>query len=92
FPPFPAHYLPTQQQAILLEWRDRVLHASAHGQPLPEFPEHLIAPVLDNTWHDTAEAVLGNWMGCMYQVTHQDRRKPFMDNVNPDNPLNLDIV
>lgn len=92
FPPFPAHYLPTLQRAILLEWRDQALHARAHDQPVPDFPEHLIAPALDNTWHDTAEAVLGNWMGCMYQVTHNDRRKPFMDDVDPDNPLKLDIV
>jgi homoserine O-succinyltransferase len=89
FPPFPANYVPRLEQAILLEWRDRVLDAVARNQPLPEFPEALVAPHLDNTWHDTGEAVLGNWMGCMYQVTHRDRRKPFMDGIDPNDPLNL---
>ncbi len=89
FPPFPVNYIPPLGQAILLEWRDRVMHSMHQQTQVPEFPETLIAPYLDNTWHDTGEAVLGNWMGCMYQVTHRDRRKPFMDGINPDDPLNL---
>jgi len=44
---------------------------------------------LDNTWHDTADAVVGNWMGLIYQITNSDRRKPFMDNVDPEDPLGL---
>lgn len=92
FPPFPANYIPPLEQAILLEWRDRLLAAATRGKPLPDFPEALVAAHLDNTWHDTAEAVLGNWMGCMYQVTHRDRRKPFMEGINPDDPLNLYAV
>jgi homoserine O-succinyltransferase len=48
-----------------------------------------VARRLDNTWHDTAEAVVGNWMGTVYQVTHRDRRIPFMDGVDPDDPLSL---
>jgi homoserine O-succinyltransferase len=89
FPPFPDHYVPRREQAILLEWRDNVLAAVRTGKPLPEFPEALVAPHLDNTWHDTAGGVISNWLGCMYQVTHRDRNKPFMDGVNPDDPLGL---
>ena len=48
-----------------------------------------MAQRLDNTWHDTAEAVVGNWMGAVYQVTHRDRRIPFMEGVDPDDPLGL---
>jgi homoserine O-succinyltransferase len=59
---------------------------------LPEFPEALVAPNIDNTWHDTGEAVIGNWMGCMYQVTSADRRQPFMAGVDPENPLDLDWI
>ena len=44
---------------------------------------------VDNTWRDTAGGMLGNWMGLIYQITHSDRRKPFMEHVNPDDPLNL---
>lgn len=92
FPPFPDNYIATHEQAILLEWRDRLLHAARHGQPLPEFPEAVILPRLDNTWHDSAEAVVGNWMGCMYQTTSADRRQPFMAGIDPDNPLGLDWI
>jgi homoserine O-succinyltransferase len=88
-PPFPEHYLARHEQAILLEWRDRLRDAVAGGTALPEFPEALVAPNIDNTWHDTGEAVIGNWMGCMYQVTHRERSKPFMDEINPNDPLGL---
>ena len=61
----------------------------AKGDPIPEFPEELVLDTLDNTWHDTAEAVIGNWIGLVYQVTHQDRAIPFMDDIDPDDPLGL---
>jgi homoserine O-succinyltransferase len=89
YPPFPAHYLRPREQAILLEWRDHLLAATARGEPAPAFPEHLVAPHLDNTWHDTAEAVIGNWLGCMYQVTHHERARPFMDGIDANDPLGL---
>ncbi len=88
-PPFPDNYLRPHEQAILTEWYGRVQAALVAGQGLAEFPESLVAHNLDNTWHDTAEAVIGNWMGCMYQVTHRDRKKPFMDGINPDDPFGL---
>lgn len=46
---------------------------------------------LDNTWRDTAKAVFNNWLGLIYQVTDHDRRKPFMDHVDPENPLGLSL-
>ena len=52
-------------------------------------PEELITPHLDNTWHDTALAIVNNWVGKIYQVTHGDRRRPFMDGVDPEDPLGL---
>jgi homoserine O-succinyltransferase len=52
-------------------------------------PEELITPHLDNTWHDTALAIVNNWVGKIYQVTHSDRRRPFMDGIDPDDPLGL---
>lgn len=88
-PPFPDHYLARHEQAILLEWRAQLARAAASGAAMPEFPEALVASNIDNTWHDTGEAVIGNWMGCMYQVTHRERRKPFMDGIDPDDPLGI---
>jgi homoserine O-succinyltransferase len=89
YPPFPRNYFKCQEQALLKEYRVRLEAAVAAGQPIPEFPERQISGRLDNTWHDTAEAVVGNWIGLMYQVTHRDRRLPFMDGIDPGNPLGL---
>lgn len=89
YPPLPKNYFRAREQALLLEYRSQVETTLKHGNKIPEFPEALIANRIDNTWHDTAKAVVGNWMGCVYQVTHNDRRIPFMDNVNPDDPLAL---
>lgn len=59
------------------------------GLAPPPLPEGLVSRRLDNTWHDTAEGVLGNWMGLVYQVTHSDRKLPFMDAIDPSDPLGL---
>ena len=88
-PPFPRHYFGIQEQALLNEYRARLQAAMAAGAPLPEFPEDRVVGRLDNTWHDTAEAVVANWLGLMYQITHAKRGLPFMDGIDPDNPLGL---
>ena len=89
YPPFPLNYFGTREKGLLNEYRAYLEQALASGSAVPEFPEHLVTARLDNTWHDTAEAVVGNWMGLIYQVTHNDRRIPFMEGVNPDDPLGL---
>jgi len=33
--------------------------------------------------------VFNNWLGKIYQLTNQDRRLPFMEGVDPNNPLGL---
>ena len=63
--------------------------ARQKGEAAPGFPEALIVPRLDNTWHDSAEAIINNWMGQVYQLTHLDRRIPFRDDVDPGDPLGL---
>jgi homoserine O-succinyltransferase len=89
YPPFPANYFPIREQALLNEYRLQLDTARQRGEAPCAFPEQQVAGRLDNTWHDTAEAVVGNWMGLIYQVTHNDRRIPFMDGVDPDDPLGL---
>lgn len=89
-PPFPDNYLGTFDKAVLNEYRlrcEQILHNNSTD--FLEFPEALIKGNLDNTWHDTAVEVVGNWMGIIYQITHNDRHIPFMDGINSDNPLNL---
>jgi len=89
YPPFPENYIRLRDRAILEEHRDRTLIALDSGRKAPEFPEARVAAGLDNTWHDTAEGVVGNWMGKIYQLTHSDRRLPFMEGVDPRDPLGL---
>ncbi len=89
YPPFPENYFPLQTQAILEEYRDRLDQARERGEESPPFPERLAAARLDNTWHDTAEAVINNWIGKVYQLTDIDRHLPFRPGVDPDDPLGL---
>lgn len=89
YPPYPENYFGVLASAILREYKSRVLQALKAGADIPEFPEELIVSQLDNTWHDTAGEVVGNWVGLVYQLTHADRKKPFMDNIDLHNPLGL---
>lgn len=89
YPPFPDNYFHVREKALMKEYRLRVEDAKADIGMAPDFPESIVARRLDNTWHDTGEAVVGNWMGLVYQLTHSDRRKPFMDGINPEDPFGL---
>ncbi|GMR16943.1 MAG: homoserine O-succinyltransferase [Gammaproteobacteria bacterium] len=89
YPPFPENYFSLQAQAALSEYKSQVIQAIQDKKDIPEFPESLVSEKLDNTWHDTAEAILNNWIGKVYQLTNIDRKKPFQDGVDPENPLSL---
>lgn len=89
YPPFPENYFSLKCQTILEEYQDNLNAAMAQNTEIPAFPENLIIPFLDNTWHDTAEAVINNWIGKVYQLTNADRHIPFNENTDPDNPLTL---
>ena len=89
YPPLPENYLTLLSTAILEEYREWVIAARRSGTEPPVFPEDLLVPTLDNTWHDSAEAIISNWIGKVYQITHLDRRIPFRKGTNPDNPLGL---
>jgi homoserine O-succinyltransferase len=86
YPPFPSNYLSLQNCAILDEYRSRLENNSA---TIADFPEKLIMKTIDNTWHDSASAVINNWIGCFYQATNVDIKLPFMESVDPQNPLGL---
>ena len=89
YPPFPKHYFRPLETAILDEYQGQLEDAMQRGDPLPEFPEYLILQSVHNTWHDTGVAVIGNWLGMVYQVTHQNRKIPYMDHIDPTDPLGL---
>ncbi|MEJ1296888.1 MAG: homoserine O-succinyltransferase [Candidatus Sedimenticola sp. (ex Thyasira tokunagai)] len=91
YPPFPDNLFALREQAIFNEYQTHLQKTMDEGSEPPEFPEKLITQRLNNTWHDTAEAIIGNWIGMMYQVTNSDRKLPFMEGVDPDNPLGLEL-
>ena len=72
------------------DYEEQVKEAKNRGQDLKPFPEQAILDHLDNTWRDTAKAVFNNWLGKVYQITNMDRRLPFMEGIDPKNPLGLD--
>ncbi len=92
YPPFPEHYFSLKCQAILEEYQDNLNEALAKKQTPPLFPEDIITPYLDNTWHDTAEAVINNWIGKVYQITNTDRHIPFNADTDPSDPLGLHSI
>lgn len=85
YPPFPEHYFSGKAQELAAEYRNKVMD----GKTDDPFPEEQIAALLDNTWADSARSAIGSWVGLIYQVTHVDRKKPFMDGINPEDPLGL---
>ena len=89
YPPFPENYFDEYAQSILNDYKQHVRLARVNKEPLEVFPENLIIEHLDNTWRDTAKAVFNNWLGKIYQLTNQDRRVPFMEGIDPNNPLGL---
>lgn len=89
YPPFPENYFNEQAQQIFTDYKQHVRNARQTGSTLAVFPEALVLEHIDNTWKDTAKAVFNNWLGKIYQLTNQDRRLPFMPDVDPNNPLGL---
>ncbi len=92
YPPIPDNYLKLRERSILNEYRYSLRYATDNGQQQIAFPEMQVNQRLDNTWHDTAEAVVGNWIGLVYQVTHRDRKIAFMEGVDSDDPLELSAI
>lgn len=72
-PPFPENYFGPEAVALLREGG--------------ELPEAEVTALLDNTWGDTGKAVFNNWLGLVYQLTHVDRHRPFVEGVDEDDPL-----
>ncbi|MDT8321550.1 MAG: homoserine O-succinyltransferase [Xanthomonadales bacterium] len=86
-PPFPANYFSVPAAGAARRFVEEALQAHRAGRPLPGTLETEAGPELDNTWGDTAKAIVNNWLGLVYQLTNLDRRQQFMSGVDPDDPL-----
>ena len=89
YPKQPVNYFTDQAQPLLASYELQVIKAKSQRSKMPEFPEAELEQLVDNTWWDTGKAVFNNWLGLVYQLTHMDRKKLFMDGTNPNDPLNL---
>jgi homoserine O-succinyltransferase len=88
-PPFPENYFSTDAARIAERYLEQAEQARAGGTPFPGIDEAHIESLLDNTWGDTAKALVNNWLGLVYQVTNLDRKKQFMHDIDPDDPLGM---
>lgn len=88
-PPFPESYFSDDAEMIAGKFLEAANQSQAEGQSLPALLEEQLEPMLDNTWGDTAKAVVNNWLGLVYRVTNLDRKQQFMKNVDPDDPLGV---
>jgi homoserine O-succinyltransferase len=89
YPPFPANYFNKFSEAIFDEYQYHLVTAIDESREVPVFPEALVLEHIDNSWHDTAAAIMANWMGLVYQVTNVKQDIPFMDGIDPNDPLGL---
>ena len=87
WPAAPRGVFDAHSTAVLGEYRERVERAMARGTAVPAFPDAHLAPRLRNTWLDSGKSLVGNWLGLVYQATHAERHLPFMDGVDPQDPL-----
>jgi homoserine O-succinyltransferase len=88
-PPFPENYFNADAKTIAESWLQRARQVRESGGDLDAFDEREIESHLDNTWGDTAKAIIANWLGLVYQTTNLDRTKHFMDGIDVNDPLGL---
>jgi homoserine O-succinyltransferase len=88
-PPFPEGYFTNGSAPLVQRYAERARQARERGGLAPHGLEKDIEAMLDNTWGDTAKAIINNWLGLVYQVTNLDRRLQFMEGVDPGNPLGM---
>lgn len=88
-PLLPRNFFSEDAAAIASRFLQESLAAKSSGTEMPVFPDAELEALVHNTWGDTGKALVNNWLGLVYQLTNIDRRKQFMEGVNPDDPLGL---
>jgi len=84
-PPMPENYFKSEAIEILSHYAQNKNLTTSERQQL----NNEICPLLENTWTDSARSIIACWIGLVYQITHADRNKQFMEGINPENPLSL---
>lgn len=89
YPPHLENCFSPEAARIVDDYESTVRHGVDNGNAIPPFPETLLEPLLDNTWLDTGKSIVNNWLGMVYRLTNNNRKVPFADGVDPDDPLGL---
>ena len=89
YPPSPQNYFSQHCEKVGrdIEKKVRKLRETGQELPLDEFREADFESCLHNTWGDSGKAVFNNWLGLVYQLTHVDRLRPFLNGIDPRDPL-----
>jgi len=88
-PRYPERYFTPEAERIARDYFHKAERASKAGEELPAFPDAELEPLVDNTWGDTAKAIVNNWLGLVYKLTNLDRNKQYMEGIDPADPLGL---
>ena len=88
-PPLPENYFSDDGERHALAALDAAARARETGADFDDTLEADVEGSLDNTWGDTAKAIINNWLGLVYGVTNLDRKQQFMPGVDPGDPLSL---
>jgi homoserine O-succinyltransferase len=88
-PPLPENYFSGDAERIALAGLDAAARTRETGADFDDTLEGDVEGLLDNTWGDTAKAIINNWLGLVYGVTNLDRKQQFMPGVDPGDPLSL---
>jgi homoserine O-succinyltransferase len=88
-PPLPEHYFFGEAASIALSALDAATRTRETGEAFADTLETDVGTMIDNTWGDTAKAIVNNWLGLVYGLTNLDRKQQFMPGVDPNDPLSL---
>ncbi len=88
-PRYPEHYFNDEAIEIASSYAEQSKAAMAAGESPPGFPELELKAHVANTWGDTGQAIVNNWLGLVYKLTNLDRGSQFMPGIDPKNPLQL---
>jgi homoserine O-succinyltransferase len=88
-PPLPENYFSGDAERCALAALEAAAQARESGAAYDDTLENDVDELLDNTWGDTAKAIINNWLGLVYGVTNLDRKQQFMPGVDPGDPLSL---
>ena len=91
-PPVPENYFSSAATHLARQFIEDTTDSLADHAASLDLLEDNLQKLMDNTWGDTAKAVVNNWLGLVYQVTNLDRTKQFMEEVNPNDPLGMNTV